>query len=210
MGNDRTSVIRLKESDVEEIISVFCDAFYDYPVMRGVIGSAGDDYNRRLHALIELFVMRRIWNQDPILGIFSDGKLVACATLTAPNSESGHKVNADKEEMLWQKLDQQSRQRYEGFCTVWAGFAFKQPHYHVNMIGTRQSYQAQGLAKQLLDVVHAMSRGNSISCGVSLTTEDPQNISFYEHVGYKVINNLKLSADIRTWGFFRQNEEEGN
>ena len=50
--------IPLSFDDVPEIVTVFSDAFYDYPVMRYVLGPA-HPYDERLRRLVELFVSRR-------------------------------------------------------------------------------------------------------------------------------------------------------
>ena len=38
-----TTVLRLGEEDVPEVTRVLCEAFYDYPVMRYVLGGHPDD-----------------------------------------------------------------------------------------------------------------------------------------------------------------------
>lgn len=56
-------------SRAEEAVAALADAFRDYPVMRHIIGEAGDDYARRLHLLIGLFVAGRVLRGNPILAI---------------------------------------------------------------------------------------------------------------------------------------------
>jgi GNAT superfamily N-acetyltransferase len=75
------------------------------------------------------------------------------------------------------------------------------------MIGVRRSNQGKGLARQLLDKVHEMSRNDPASSGVTLTTEDSHNVSLYEHFGYGIVGHVRIDAQLETWGFFRPNEE---
>ena len=54
-----SAVEELPADRAEEAVAVLCDSFYDYPVMRHVIGEAGDDYDMRLQTLIGFFVAAR-------------------------------------------------------------------------------------------------------------------------------------------------------
>jgi hypothetical protein len=68
-------VTRLSTAQTEDAVSVLCDAFRDYPVMRYVLGSNGD-YDRRLRTLIGFFVSARVYRDEPVLGIHDrDGTL---------------------------------------------------------------------------------------------------------------------------------------
>jgi hypothetical protein len=46
-----------------------------------------------------------------------------------------------------------------------------------------------------------------VSQGVSLTTEEPRNVTFYQHLGYQIIGEGSITPEMRTWGFFRYNDE---
>lgn len=70
-----------------EVVAALADAFRAYPVMRYIIGEAGDGYDRRLHLLIGLFVAGRVLRGNPILAIEEGGLTVAVATLTPPGEQ---------------------------------------------------------------------------------------------------------------------------
>ena len=48
-----------------------------------------------------------------------------------------------------------------------------------------------------------MSESDPISRGVSLSTENPKNVSLYEHFGYRIVSHETV-GEIETWGFFRE------
>jgi hypothetical protein len=80
----RVLVTQLPLEDIHQAVTVLCDAFRDYPVMRYVLGTA-DDYERRLHTLIGFFVSARVFREEPVLGIYDrDGTLAATALVTLP------------------------------------------------------------------------------------------------------------------------------
>ncbi len=204
--NDKFPVETLTAADAPEIIDLFCNAFYHYPVMRMVLGDIGVEYDHQLKNLIELFVMRRVWNEDPLLGIYQDDKLAAAATLTEPlekiNVPSTNKAQAE----YWQKLGSAAEARYKKLGKIWRGFVIEAPHYHVNMIGVHSDFQGQGLAGHLMRTIHEMSAKDDLSAGVSLSTENPSNVNFYKYLGYDIIDHAVYSEALETWGFYRKDD----
>ena len=53
-----------------------------------------------------------------------------------------------------------------------------------------------------MDAVWEQSRLDPASRGVSLTTEKPANLSFYEHFGYRPAGQARVDT-LDVWGFFR-------
>ena len=72
------------------------------------------------------------------------------------------------------------------------------------MIGVRRASAGQGLGRRLLDALHERSRHDVESHGVTLNTEDPNNISLYQHFGYRVIGHARVSPELQTWAFYRE------
>jgi GNAT superfamily N-acetyltransferase len=205
-NHNASPVSRLSEAQVRHAVAVLCDAFHEYPVMRYVIGPAGVEYDRHLRTLINFFVMARVWRDEPILAVLNGGVPVATAILTLPGKRQPPAALAKLREAVWRELGEAARMRYEAFGAATQKFDISQPHYHLNMIGVRRSHLGQGLARQLLDAVHEMSRRDPVSCGVTLTTEDFRNVSFYERFGYETVGHARIDAKLETWGFFRPNE----
>lgn len=203
-------VSRLSEAQVSQAVNVLCDAFHDYPVMWYVIGPADGDYERRLHTLINFFVMARVWRGEPIWGVSNGGELVAAAALTLPGKRQPPAELAQLREAVWRELGQFARKRYEIFGEATQTFDIGRPHYHLNMIGVRRSHHGKGLARQLLDAVHAMSQNDPASHGVTLTTEDARNVSLYQRFGYEIVGHARIDAQLETWGFFRPNDMQKN
>lgn len=198
-------VRRLSVAQAHHAVDVLCNAFHDYPVMRYVIGPVGGDYDRRLRTPVNFFVMARVWRDDPILGVSNGSELIAVATLTLPGKRQAPAALTQLREAVWRELGDAARLRYEAFGQATQKFDINQPHYHLNMIGVRRSYAGQGLARLLLDAVHAMSSRDPVSLGVTLTTEDFQNVSLYRHFGYQVVGHARVDAQLETWSLFRAN-----
>ena len=186
---------------------MLADAFYDYPVMRFVLGAEAPGiapYGVRLHRLVQLFVSNRAYRNEPMLGVRDDtGALVAAAVMSLPASPSPSPAFVALRESIWAELGAEARARYDLYVHGAQFFTAMAPHHHLNMIGVRRAQQRLGLARQLLDAVHALAAADPQSSGVSLTTERPENIPLYEHFGYRVVGHVRLSAEAETWGLFR-------
>jgi hypothetical protein len=70
------------------------------------------------------------------------------------------------------------------------------------MIGVRHAEMGRGLARPLLEAVARLSHDDPGSCGVSLTTEVPRNLTLYEHFGYHVVGHARVSPALETWGLY--------
>ncbi len=192
-----------------EAVAVLCDSFYDYPVMRYVIGETGDEYEKRLQTLIGFFVAARYSRGEPVLAVSDAGKAVAVAILTPPVQHEAPAELAEHRAAVWEELGAAARRRYEAMGESWQEFAVAEPHYHLNMIGVHRSYGGRGLARVLLDAVHEMSRCDPRSTGVSLTTEIESNVGLYHHFGYDLVGHVKATEGPDTWVFFRRDSEPG-
>jgi GNAT superfamily N-acetyltransferase len=203
-------VLPVPRDRVGEAVSVLCDAFHDYPVMRYVLADSGADFERHHLALSGLFVSARAERGHPILMIEEDGHAVAVVTITPPGDRELPPAFVARRDALWRDLGPGAKERYERLGEVWNTFTSPEPQYHVNMIGVRRTHQGRGLARPLLEAAHAMSLRDPASKGVSLTTEDPKNVALYKHFGYRVVGHARVADALETWGFFREERRPGS
>ena len=192
----------LGPEDVTEVISVLGDAFYDYPVMRYVLGSERD-YAARLEKLITFFVRARVLRHEVLLGVRGSTGLLATALASYPTGASPPELNALRTE-TWGTLGDAARSRYETFGAVTSRFAVEPEHIHLNMIGVRSAAQGQGLGGLILRAVHDLSTSKPWSTGVTLSTELESNVPLYERFGYEVIGTASIASAFTTWAMFRR------
>jgi GNAT superfamily N-acetyltransferase len=193
----------LGESDVPEIVDVLCESFFNYPVMRFVLWRERKAYGEKLKILMNFFVMARILREEILLGIGDQDNLEGVALVSRPD-KTVHSANLDDlREQLWSELGTSARTRYESFGAACAQFQVAVPHLHLNMIGVRRREQGKGLGGLLIEHVHALSKNDPDSEGVTLNTEDAGNISLYEHLGYTLLGHVEVAPPLETWGFFR-------
>lgn len=192
--------------DPDEVVDVLCEAFRDYPVMRFVLGRGRADYDRDLRTLVGFFVMSRALRGEYLFGVRAaagSASLEAAAIVSRPGVASPPALVALRED-VWAALGADARARYEAFAAASAPFVPPEPHLHLNMIGVRPGAQGSGRGRLLLDHVHAFSRADPRSDGVSLSTENPRNVALYEHVGYVVKGHAIVSPELQTWALYRR------
>jgi GNAT superfamily N-acetyltransferase len=195
---------RLSASQLDDAVTVLCDAFHDYPVMRFVLGDSTVDYESRLRRLIGFFASARFLRDEPVLGVHRAGNLVAVALITPPAQEPEPPELSSLLERTWEELGAAERARYEAFEEATDRFDIEAPHYHLNMIGVRRAHAGQGLGRRLLQAVHQLSDRDQLSTGVTLSTENAGNVPLYLHFGYRVVGHAKISDELETWVFVRE------
>lgn len=192
----------LREQDASRVVDVLCDAFFDYPVMRYVLGDIAG-YSERLQTLIHFFVQNRFKKNELVLGIHGSNALDGVALVSYPgNPTRSAELDALREE-TWQTLGADARGRYETFGSATTHVESPGPHIHLNMIGVRSTAQGTGVGRLLLDAVHAHSVHQSDSAGVTLSTENPQNLSLYKHFGYTILGEGAVADAFTTWELYR-------
>jgi len=197
-------VKKLPPDRADEAVDVLCEAFVDYPVMRFIIGQAGNAYAQHLRTLVYFFTMARFLRNDVVLAATTAGdEVVAIANIVLPGEREAPPALTEQRDAMWRELGDAARGRYDAYGEASRKFVIDQPHYHLAMVGVRRSHSGQGFARKLLEALHEMSSRDSTSCGITLNTEDPSNVPIYEHFGYQVIGQAQASDELRTWAFYR-------
>lgn len=196
-------VVKIPSQNIPEITDVLCEAFYNYPVMKYVLGEKAD-YDNRLRKIVTFFIFARALRKEPLLGNYnSENKLVAAATVTLPEEISSPPELFKLRDKLWEEIGSEEKARYENYGSVASGLLPKDPHHHLNMIGVRNAYQGKGLARQLINAIEKLVSAHPTSTGVSLNTEVESNVNFYMHLGYELVGKAEVDKEIQTWGFFK-------
>jgi GNAT superfamily N-acetyltransferase len=207
MSDGREPVRNLGEEHTSGVIAALCDAFRDYPVMRYVLDPGAGDYAVRLRVLIGLFVMARVLRGETVFGIVRGAQVDAAALVSHPEGSPSNPEFESLRETVWRELGPDARARYEEFSEACRPLLAADPRVHLNMIGVRRDLRGRGLGRVLLDRVHDYSRETPGSMGVSLTTEDANNLPVYERFGYRVTGHARVAPELRTWALFRRHSE---
>src|SRR5690606_16950852 len=122
--------------------------------------------------------------REPLLGIRRGPDLVAAAIVSSTHTTASPPEVAERRAALWAAIGADARARYEAFGQATLTFAIEEPHLHLNMLGAIPSARGRGHGRRLADAVWRRTADDDCA-GVSLTTEDPRNVPFYEHLGFR-------------------------
>ena len=197
-------ISRISSQNSNRVANVLCAAFFDYPVMRYVLGAGEPDYGHRLQRLVNLFVAARVLRDEPMYGVQAGSELIGAMTTSVPDGREDPQF-AVLREAVWRELGAEARARYDRCTAAWGEIGGTMPQVHVNMIGVLAPHRGTGLARRLLHEAHELARVSGDLEGVTLTTEDPRNVAFYQHLGYQVVGHASISPELETRSFFRPN-----
>jgi GNAT superfamily N-acetyltransferase len=143
-----------------------------------------------------------VLRDDAILGISDGDELVAVALCSLPDRVEPPELDLLRDR-TWAALGADALARYDDCVRAWESTGVDEPNIHVNMLAVVPDRQGRGLARALLERVHAMSRERADSRGVTLSTESERNVALYRHLGYRVVGRATIAAGVETWDFFR-------
>lgn len=198
-------VRHIEQKEIEEVVDILCESFSEYPVMKFVLGET-DDYEVKYRKLIRFFVQNRFLKNEYVFGVGAPGNILGVTLISIPyKSSTSPELDALKVK-IWDELGDEAKSRYELFGSQCGQFDVDTPQLHLNMIGVRKQHQNMGLGKLLLTHAHQLAAEDKKATGISLSTEVPQNVSLYEHFGYKMMGNANIADAFITWNFFRPND----
>jgi GNAT superfamily N-acetyltransferase len=194
-------VEKLSRANKEEVVAVLCQAFHDYPVMRFVLKSSGNNYDKDLTALIGFFCESRLIRNFPVLGIRDENGWLIGAALA--NDAVRHPLPLPEEplQQLRKSIGKEAFARLVAYEDQSSKGEPTTMHHFLGMIGILPSYQGKGYAKHLMDAVKEIALANPESTGICLSTELPENVPMYERFGYRVISEADV-GELHCWCMF--------
>lgn len=202
MAGAKARVKRLGLETRQAVVDVLCESFRQYPVMQFVLGPE-DGQEKRRRALIGFFTDVRFAMDWPVLGVYADDRLVAAALVNEPHDRTFLERFRDGIAWVRQELGDAAFTRLERFEKAAEVNEPRDRHFFVGMLGVIPDEQGRGHARLLLEHVRELSIEGGCT-GIALSTEDPGNIPFYEHMGFAVVGEAKVD-DLPTWSLWWPN-----
>ena len=200
-----SKVFELDESRAEEAIDLLALAFEEDPAYRYFCSAERPGYRRRLR-----IVFRSVWalwssSDQPVLGIVSGQRLAGLALLQPPGAHF-----AAWPQLRWLLTvalltGPRVPWRILGDMRIAEPARPAEPHFFLLILAVHPDFQGSGCARTLLESLQARSERHPSSKGVCLDTENPKNVPFYEHIGYRVIARNSY-ADLEIITLFRSDE----
>ena len=197
-----SDVFELDESRAEEAVDLLVLAFEEDPAYRYFCSAERPGYLRRLR-----IVHRCMWtlmrsSGQPLWGIASGQRLAGLAMIQEPGSRLP--VRPQLRWLLSVALSAGPRVpwRILGDMRIAERARPAEPHFYLLILAAHPDFQGTGCGRVLLETLQARSAGDPRSRGVCLETENPRNVPFYEHIGFRVVARNRY-ADLEITTLFR-------
>jgi len=191
---------KLTRDHKRQCIQVLTIAFHDYPVMRFILRNKSPEYESHLEAIIDFYCEARFAKDRPVLGIMDSDSLVAVALLDVSSLKPWAEQQTELER-LKKIVGDEAYARVEVYERTTAAAEPSEPHHFLGMMGVLPEHRGKNYGRILLEEVKKISAADPQSSGVCLTTEDLQNVRYYERCGYKVISETDI-AELHSWCMF--------
>lgn len=202
MEGTEARIERLPQEAREFAVDVLCESFRTYPIMQFVLGPEMGQEDRR-RSLIGFFVDVRYAMNWPVLGLVNGDELVAVALVNEPHDRSFLERFREGIARVKQELGEAAFTRLERFEKAAEGNEPLERHYFVGMMGVLPEHQGKGHARMLLEYVRQLAIDAGCA-GIALSTEDPRNLPFYEHIGFEIVGEATVD-DLSTWSLWWRN-----
>ena len=188
------TLVRLQREQEDEAVAVLAAAFQHDPVMNYIFEdiTTGDD--PRLQELFRFSCRVRFDLGWPLMGVESDGALLAVAGIDEPGAADWPQSLADSYQSFQRVAGPDSVKRLETYAARPDQHRPKGPHCFLGLVGVDPKAQGRGYARLLLDWLHDASASHPTSVGVALCTDSDVNVSIYEHFGYELLGRDVLSG----------------
>jgi ribosomal protein S18 acetylase RimI-like enzyme len=201
-----SEVFELEESRSEQAIDLLVLAFERDPAYRYFCDAKRSGYRRRLDIVFRSGRALQRSSDQPLLGIRSGQRLAGLAMIQEP----GARVSVWTQLRWLLKIAMFTGPRVPwrilGDVRIAERARPAEPHFYLPILAVHPDFQGSGCGRALLEALQSRSGRHPSSEGVCLETENPKNVPFYEHIGYRVIAR-NSHADLEIITLFRSDED---
>jgi ribosomal protein S18 acetylase RimI-like enzyme len=192
-------------TDTEQAVKIFAEAFKDDPMNILIFEDDSTRYEmvETIYRFVVFYVVPEM--KYELKGLEVDGELAGAVVFTTTDSRKEWSESLMGE---GQKTGERTGERYGDMIREYYSKAIKNrpkaPHFYINEIAVNKEFQGRGYGKALLNYAESLSDSNPASTGVALDTSNPENIKFYEHLGYKLTKKFRFHG-IKGYSMFKPN-----
>lgn len=204
MNRRSGTIISLQSEHIDEASEVLGRAFERDPLMETLFPL---DEGESRKALMRFACQVRIELSWPLLGYWNDEKIWGVAGISVERDPPWPDQLSTNYESLKRQIGPDGTERLEINSDIAERHRPHAPNIYLGVIGVDPDKQGFGIGRALLESIHQISDDHPTSTGVYLDTGNPGNVSFYEHMGYRIIQEESF-ADVVVWCLFRPDKEK--
>ena len=189
-----SEVFELDESAAGEAVDLLVLAFERDPAYRYFCSAERSGYRRRLRVVFRSGRALQRSSGQPVLGILAGHRLAGLAMIQEPGTSVS--IWAQLSWLLKIALLTGPRVPWRIVRDMRIAERARpvESHFYLPLLAVHPDFQGSGCGRVLLEALQSLSERHSTSRGVCLETENPDNVPFYEHLGYRVIARHKDAA----------------
>jgi len=189
----------------DQVLDILSLAFETDPGFLTLSRASGEARSRYIRPLMRSTLDLHLAAGQPVFVIEQDGEVLGVSLVEEPGASLPH-LAAAKElvRLLRATTPTVVFRSLRGFFALMRERP-REPHYYLVMLAVDPRVRGRGLARALLEDLHAASASDPDSVGVGLDTSNPRNVTLYEHFGYQMVARLRVSG-VETWCMFRPDE----
>ena len=188
---ETVAVLRIDESRCEEAVSVFVNAFQDDPWARHMFRGDKPSFERNVGNVYRALMSVRFAREEPVLGVQIGDRLVGTATLEQPGRPTSFADSfrsprcARAAVTLLLEAGVAASKRMFAYDAAVVARKPQVPHFYLLGIAVVRAEQGNGYGGMLLDAIHSIVEAERDAEGIALDTATPEDVSLYEHFGYR-------------------------
>ena len=168
---------------------------HDYPAFRYIHQNrSGDAYEDAMRLTFEYYIELEWLDGEMVLGCWDNEALVGGMLLRRPEAadtfDPSHPVTLE----FISKIGDEAWDRLDGFELMLEENtpAPEQGSFEIVLLGVNPDLQSNGYGRFMLDYAAAIAREHPTTNLISLSTESPEKVSFYEHFGYEKVTTVRF------------------
>jgi ribosomal protein S18 acetylase RimI-like enzyme len=189
----------------EKAVKLFAEAFKDDPM--NVLIFKDESVRLEMVEAIYRFVVECIVPEQNLImkGAVQNNILMGVIIFTEPeNKREWTPYLIEEGKKLGLKTGEKYGKLIREFVTYTFRYRSREPHYYINELAVLPEYQGRGIGKMLLNYIENLSFNDKKSAGTALDTSNPDNVAFYQHLGYKVVGEFRFHG-LKGFSMYKNN-----
>jgi len=178
--------------------SVLSRAFSAYPLVNYLFVNATAQQRSALPWLVEAMIKSHLVRRWPVLGAWSEEKLVGAAVISSPDD----RVSRQEADLFFNGIEQmigtQAASRFDAYSNLCNAGLPTWPHHYLGILGVDPDYRGRHHGRALIAAAQALAAQDPQSEGIVLNTESPDNLTYYEQAGFQTLHSKRFDS-ITTW-----------
>ena len=202
LGGSKMRIVAAQDSDVERAVDCLVDAFANDQQMAYFFPFERVKRQQTVREFFTILIESRLALGTPVMLASGDGDIQGAIMgydTTRPEWLPQHTRRIIDFEAMHPGLSD----RFALADEVMNEFQPNLPHYYLGVVGVSNRAQAKGIGRALISSFLSLSAIDTRSQGTFLDKANPQNVAYYERLGFEVMGSRQIGPTTTLWCLFK-------